>query len=449
MNIVSDRLRLVVGLGETGKSVASYLHEEGMAFMLADTRENPPHLAAIKRRMPEVRIYLGDLPKSVMQMVDEVILSPGLPLSHPIAQLARELDKPIISDIELWRRSVTRPVIAVSGSNGKSTVASLLSLMGEAQGLRVASGGNLGCPVLDLDKQADLYIIEISSFQLDITTNLAADVACLLNITPDHMERYNSFGDYYHSKHKIFNGCGAVVYNRGDKLTRPLELPAASTCFSGGQPDLNEFGIIERQDGIYLAHSHKTLINVNELKIIGQHNYQNILAALSVAKLQDWDLAKCLAAVKDFKGLEHRCQWVAAKNDVVYINDSKATNPEAACASLLSVAAMCRGNIHMILGGSCKNADFSALTAAISKVGDKKQVMSYLIGEEAENLNGVLTNTAHNEMCASLPDAMNKIVAAVKPSDMVLLSPACASFDAYDNFAARGEHFMELVGAIS
>lgn len=445
MNLVSDRLRLVIGLGETGNSVARYLHDQGMAFMLADTRENPPYLAEIKQAMPEVRVYLGECPKSVMQLVDEVILSPGLPLSHPLVRLAQEMDKNIISDIELWRRSISKPLIAVSGSNGKSTVVSLLSMMAESQGLKAASGGNLGYPVLQLDAQADIYIIEISSFQLDITDNLAADVACLLNVTPDHMERYASFRDYYQSKQRIFNQCKAVVYNRNDKLSVPLKMPEKFMGFSGGQPDINEFGIIERQDGTYLAQGHQTLINVKELKLIGQHNYKNILAALAIAKLQNWQLDQCITAIKDFGGLEHRSQLVAEKGEVIYVNDSKATNPAATHSSLLSMIEICSGTVHLILGGSSKNSDFTTLVDTI----DKNKVNSYLIGEEGQVIYDALPASATKEICNDLPTAMQRIISQVQVGDAVLLSPACASFDAYDNFAVRGQHFIELVQSLS
>lgn len=450
MNIVSDRLRLVIGLGETGNSVAKYLHDQGMAFMLADTRENPPYLDEIKAQMPEVKMYLGELPESVVDMVDEVILSPGLSLSHPFVQLAKNKDKNIISDIELWRRSLDKPLIAVSGSNGKSTVVSLLSVMAESQGLKVASGGNLGHPVLDLTADADIYIIEISSFQLDITSNLEADVACLLNVTPDHMERYDNFQDYYQSKQRIFDQCKSVVYNRNDKLSMPLKMPADSVCFSSSQPDINQFGIIERQGGSYLAQGHETLMNVKDIKLIGQHNYQNVLAALAVAKLQNWQLAECLEAIRNFTGLEHRCQWVAEKHGVTYFNDSKATNPAAACASLLSMIDICsgainNGTIHIILGGSSKNSDFSELADVISK----NKVSSYLIGEEGENIYNALPQSVTKTICGDLTKAMQEISTKVEPKDAVLLSPACASFDAYDNFAARGEHFIELVKQIS
>ncbi len=444
MNIASDRLRLIIGMGETGKSVATYLHAQRMAFMLADTRHNPPYLDSIKKSMPEVRMYLGDIPKSAMQMVDEVILSPGLPLSHPLVQMAVEMDKHIISDIELWRRSITKPVIAVSGSNGKSTVVSLLSMMAKSQGLNVASGGNLGRPVLDMDTQVDAYIIEVSSFQLDITSNLAADVACLLNVTPDHMDRYESFRDYYQSKQRIFNDCKAVVYNKNDKLSVPLNMPANTICFSGAQPDINEFGIIERGEGTYLAQGHKTLIDVKELKLLGSHNYQNILAALAVAKLQGWQLDKCLQVIKNFTGLEHRCQWIAEKQGVIYINDSKATNPAAACSSLLSMSEIYKGTIHIILGGSSKNAKFTELVDAI----EKNEVSSYLIGEEGQTIYDALPSSVNKEICKDLPTAIKVISGKAQKGDVVLLSPACASFDSYASFSARGQHFIEEVQLI-
>lgn len=440
MNIVSDRMRLVIGLGDTGWSVAQYLHKHNLSFMLADTRLNPPHLAKLKREMPEIKLFLGELSPGVIGLADEIILSPGISLSHPlVAELAAQ-NKNIISDIQLWRRTIDKPLIAISGSNGKSTVVSLLAHMAKAQAIDAEVGGNLGKPVLAFSSSAQTYIIEISSFQLDITTELNADIACLLNVTPDHMERYDTFMDYYKSKQKIFNGCRAVVYNKQEKLTRPLKLPATNICFSSSQPDINEFGIITRGDKSYLSYGVEALIEVNQLKLIGEHNHKNILAALAVAKLRDWDLETCVKSLSNFTGLPHRCQLVGNIDGVTYINDSKATNPEATSATLQSML-RCFATIHLILGGSSKKANFTKLAQIIAE----HKVNVYLLGEEGERINQVLPQGVNKYLCNEMPAALELIKAQAKSGDMALLSPGCASFDAYDNFATRGDDFIQQV----
>ena len=448
INLTSDYMRLVFGLGDTGWSVAKYLRKRGSAFVLADTRSSPPHLADAQREMAEVEVFLKEIPPSIMKMVDEVVLSPGIDLSHPLVREMRALSKRIIGDVELWRHSVTQPVIAVSGSNGKSTVTSLLAAMAKAQGINAEVGGNLGKPVLSFRDDAELYIVELSSFQLDLTQNLEADVACLLNVTPDHMERYPDFIDYYNSKQRIFNGCKAVVYNKQDKLTRPLKMPLKNICFSASQPDINDMGIISRGDLTYLCEGTKVLLDTREIKIIGRHNHLNVLAALATAKMLGWSLEKCLEGVKSFTGLPHRCQRVGEVNGVIYINDSKATNPDATYNSLSSMIAMRNssgGAIHLILGGSSKEADFSKLLSIACNHG----VRFYLIGEEGKRINSMLGESEDKLMCGDLAAAVESIYAAAQPKDIVLFSPACASFDAYPNFAARGDDFIGLVNSLA
>ena len=439
---------MVFGLGETGWSVARYLHKHEQDFVMVDTRPEPPYLAELKREMPDV-LFVGGISESgcadLLAEVDEVIMSPGLDLVHPVVAFMRERDIPIISDIEFWRRGLAadKAVLAISGSNGKSTVASLIAKMGEAQGLKVELGGNIGKPVLNLADDADIYVIEVSSFQLELTQDLNATVACLLNITPDHMERYANLQEYYEAKQRIFTGCKAAVYNREDKLTRPLRLPQDNSCFSGGQVDIGQFGIISRGAKSFLCQGANTLLDTAELKLQGAHNHRNILAALAVAELNGWELDKSLAVAKDFTGLPHRYQLVHEEEGVRYINDSKATNPDAARASLMAAlndGGGLSGELHLILGGSSKQADFSKLAEDINK---HEKVRTYLIGAEAENLARLLPNK--HKICGDLAVAVSEIRAAAKSGDTVLLAPACASFDQFANFAERGEEFTRLL----
>lgn len=455
MKIASDTKRLVVGLGETGWSVVRFLNSHKMSFAVFDTRKErhgenaPPYLAQINNAMPETEVYVGEISSSLiaeMATIDEIILSPGVSLSSPIVSLAHKLNKPIISDIELWRRSITKPLIAVSGSNGKSTVVSLLNLMARNQNINSALGGNLGQPVLDIDMDADLYIVEVSSYQLDITSNLNADVACLLNVTPDHLERYGSFIDYYQSKQKIFNNCKSLVYNKNDMLTSPMISPVGKIIsFSKNQPDIGEYGVLSRKDGDYIAYGSELLVPIADIGIKGIHNYTNIMACLAIAQIMGWSMKKCLQVVREFKGLPHRCERLNIVKGVVYINDSKATNPDSSCVALQSLANTIKGKVHIIIGGSNKGGNFTNLADSIKHY----KAIAYLIGEEASRLDNCLDSTTSRFYCAGVQDAVKKCAANARSGDMVLLSPACASFDAYQNFVERGIDFAAAVDRVA
>ena len=450
-HIATDKMRLVVGLGQTGWSVVRYLKRCGHPFAVADTRPHPPHGQDLAQSMPEVALTTGAIPLDWVERCDELVLSPGLDPRQEFVRHARHLGKSIIGDLELFRQTVTQPIIAVSGSNAKSTVVALLSHIAQRLGLDAPSGGNLGVPVLDLlNQKADYYILEVSSFQLETVTRLGANPACLLNVTPDHLDRYANFEDYYKAKHRIFDRCRSAVFNRDDKLTRPLFAPRSKTLrFGGGAPDIHDFGLLTKADTLYLAKGGEFLLPTNALRLRGRHNYVNVLAALAVAELAGWSQdapTQILNAVKSFAGLKHRCEWLGRHQGVDYINDSKATNPHATCAALNGLADDYQ-RVHILLGGSSKQADFTQL----ARILDRIQCMVYLIGDEGERIGRCLTPTTARALFAGqdLSAAFQHAVITANAGDLVLLSPACASYDSYRDYVQRGEHFSQLVAALT
>lgn len=446
-HIATDKMRLVVGLGRTGWSVVRYLKRHGHPFAVADTRSDPPHGQDLAQGMPDIALSVGKVPLDWVERCDEMIISPGLDPRLDFVRHARALGKAVVGDLELFRQAVTQPIIAVSGSNAKSTVVALLGHIAKNLGLDAPSGGNLGVPALDLlNQQAACYILEVSSFQLETGTELGADPACLLNVTPDHLDRYTSFEDYYRTKHRIFKGCRSAVFNRDDKLTRPLFAPQGRTLrFGSGAPDIHDLGLLTKGDQLYLAKGSRFLLPTSALRLRGRHNYSNVLAALAVAELAGWsqdDPTAVLRAVQTFRGLEHRCEWIGRHRGVDYINDSKATNPQATCAALNGLAEdyQC---VHVILGGSSKHADFKQLAQVLDRI----QCKVYLIGEEGERIDHDLTPSTTRTLWANhdLSAALRGAAKAARPGDLVLLSPACASYDAYRDYAHRGAHFRQLV----
>lgn len=448
MSLIStDKQRIIVGLGVTGLSVARYLAGRDLPFAVCDTRTNPPGLDKLKRFAPMADLYLGELDAQLLSSADELIVNPGIPLSTPAIQTAIQAGVKVVGDIELFARAVDAPIVAITGSNAKSTVTTLVGLMAEKAGRRVAVGGNIGTPALDLlDSKADLYVLELSSFQLETTEALNAEVATVLNISEDHMDRYADLGAYHLAKHRIFRGARQVVVNRDDALTRPLvadRLPCWS--FGLGKPDLRGFGLIEQDGQKHLAFEFKALMPVSELKIRGAHNQANALAALALGHAVGLPMTAMLEALRDFPGLPHRCQWVGQHAGVDYYDDSKATNVGAALAAIEGFGDTLQGRQVLIAGGDGKGADFSPLCEPISRY--CRAVV--LLGRDADKLEQVLKSHVPLQRVSSLDEAVNAAASLAQPGDAVLLSPACASLDMFANFEERGRLFAAAVGRLA
>ncbi len=445
--IASDHFRIVVGLGKSGMSVVRFLAQQGVSFAVADTRENPPELATLNRDYPQVEVRCGELDVDFLCRADELYVSPGLALATPALQAAAARGVKLSGDIDLFARNAKAPIVAISGSNAKSTVTTLVGEMAAAAGKRVAVGGNLGTPALDLlNDDIELYVMELSSFQLETTNQLGAEVATVLNVSEDHMDRYSGLPAYHLAKHRIFRGAKQVVVNRQDALTRPL-MSEGLPCWTFGlsAPDFKAFGLREENGEKYLAFEFQNLMPVRELKVRGAHNQANALAALALGHAVGLPFDAMLSSLRNFTGLEHRCQWVRELDGVSYYNDSKATNVGAALAAIDGLGADMEGKLVLIAGGDGKGADFSGLRDSVAK--HCRAVV--LMGRDADLIAAAVGDGVPRVRADSLDDAIVQSRELAQSGDAVLLSPACASFDMFKNYEERGQLFARAVEALA
>jgi UDP-N-acetylmuramoylalanine--D-glutamate ligase len=437
-----SKLQVIVGLGITGVSCARYLKQQGIPFAITDSRQQPPLLAAFRQEFPEALISVGKLDEHLLQQAARIILSPGVALREPAiaAQVKRGI--PVVGDIELFTEAVNVPVIGITGTNAKSTVTTLVGLMAEAAGYQVQVGGNLGIPALELlekNPATNLFVLELSSFQLETTYSLRSAVATVLNVTPDHMDRYDSLEEYQQAKLRIYDGCGLAVCNRDDALTDVTS--SQKLTFTLGKPQKNEFGLLTENGLAYLAFEEKKLLPISDIPVKGKHYQANALAALAIGYGFGLPLDVMISVLREFKGLPHRCQFVRTLNDVSWYNDSKGTNVGATQAAIEGLGSDVPGKLILILGGVGKSADFSSLIPAIEKY--VRHVV--LIGEVANELEALLSDVIPCLRADSMQQAIRESANVALANDAVLLSPACASFDMFKNYEHRGQVFTELV----
>ncbi len=432
---------VIVGLGLTGMSCARHLAKQGKSFAVMDTRPAPAHLADFKKVFPNVAVSLGQFDEALLDKATRIILSPGIALQTPAIQKQIALGKPVIGDIELFAQEVNAPVIAITGTNAKSTVTTLVGEMAATSGLKVKVGGNLGVPALDLiSEEAELYVLELSSFQLETLTSLKPAVATVLNITPDHMDRYATFQDYIAAKKRVYQHCRVAVCNRDDVLTDDSDAIKKFT-FTLQQPKENEFGLLHKSNDVYLAHANQALLAVSDLPIAGKHYQANALAALAIGYGYGLSMDAMIKTLKEFKGLPHRCELVRKRNGVCWYNDSKGTNVGATLAAIEGLGGDTKGKLVIIAGGVGKSADFSPLVMSIEKYA--KSVV--LIGEAAPLLASVIGDRVDVQFAKTMEEAVLLSDSIVEAGDSVLLSPACASFDMFKNFEHRGQVFSDAV----
>lgn len=445
--IGTDKRRVVVGMGKTGLSCARYLHSRGLDFSVVDSRDAPPLLAEFRAEFPALVLHTGGFDAELLSRADEIILSPGVPPKDPAISAAVERGASLLGDIELFYHEAQAPIVAITGTNAKSTVTTLVGRMAEAAGLRTACGGNLGTPALDLIAPGiELYVLELSSFQLETVVEFRADVAAMLNLAPDHMDRYATLQEYHRAKQRIFKGARSVVFNRDDAMTRPLVGPATRQfSFGLSEPDLGQFGLLRGADGAeYLAFGAQRLMRVDELAVKGRHNVANSLAAMAVAHAAGIPLEVQCEVLRHYRGLPHRCQHVGAVADIDFFDDSKGTNVAAAVAALRGLGAGRQGKVVLIAGGLAKESDFSPLAEELSRSGRA----AVLIGTAAEQLEDALAGVVPTLRAASMEEAVAMARDAALPGDAVLLSPACASFDMFRNYEERGQVFASAVRAL-
>lgn len=424
---------VIIGLGLTGLSCVDFFLTRGVTPRVVDTRISPPGLD----KLPEqVERYVGGLQEDWLLDADLIVASPGIALATPALCDAAEAGIEIVGDIELFCREAQAPIVAITGSNGKSTVTTLVGDMARAAGWSVGVGGNIGVPALELLKQeCQLYVLELSSFQLETTCSLHAAAATILNVTEDHSNRYPlGLQQYRAAKLRIYENAAVCVVNADDALTMPVR-GADDRCLSFGV-DVGNYHLNRQQGETWLRVNGERVINTREIKLVGQHNYTNALAALALADTVGIPRASALAALTGFTGLAHRFQLVLDRNEVRWINDSKATNVGSTEAALSGLHI--DGTLHLLLGGDGKSADFSPLKPYLQ--GDN--VRLYCFGRDGDLLAALRPDIA--QRTETLAQAMTLIAQQVSPGDVVLLSPACASLDQFRSFEHRGDEFARL-----
>ena len=446
-NAAGQARRVVVGMGQTGLSCARYLAARGLPFAAVDSRDEPPLLARFRAEFPRAELRTGAFDAAFLAAASEVVLSPGVDPAQPAIRAARAAGAVVLGDIELFHREARAPVVAITGTNAKSTVTTLVWLMAQQAGLRVACGGNLGTPALELlAPEVALYVLELSSFQLETVIDFRADVAAILNIAPDHLDRYPDMGAYREAKLRVYRGARCAVFNRDDALTLPRAGDGERRLsFGEGSPQAGDYGLIGRGGAEWLACGDEALIAASELGLRGRHNVLNSLAALAIAGAAGIARAAQIAVLRSYRGLPHRCQFVARIGGVEFYDDSKGTNVAAAVAALRGFAPEGGGRIVLIAGGVAKEHDFAPLADALAHTG--RAVV--LIGSSAALLAGALAGTVPLERAADMDEAVARARALAQPGDTVLLSPACASFDMFRNYEERGDAFARAVRALA
>lgn len=443
--IASSETRVIVGLGATGVSCARHLYQRGSQFCVIDTRSAPPGLDELRAEMPEIAFYAGEYPADVIETASEVIVSPGVAMDHELVQRAVEAGAVVCGDIDLFMREARAPVVGITGSNAKSTVTELVGAMAVRAGKNTGVGGNLGTPALELlADDRDLYVLELSSFQLERAGTLGLSVATVLNVSADHLDRHHTLPAYHRAKHRIFHGCKVAVFNRDDALTTPLvpdDVPQIG--WRMGEPDLQGFGLREIDGEETLCFGFEPVMATAGLAMAGRHNVANALAALALGHAIQLPFEVMVAVLSEFTGLPHRCETVVVHQQVRYVNDSKGTNVGATQAALEGLGG--DRNVVLIAGGQGKGADFRIL---------RKPVMDHcraviLIGEDAPLLQAALADCAPVFDATSMEDAVTLAAAKAAPGDCVLLSPACASFDMFSGYEARGDTFRHAVLALA
>ena len=453
MTDFKDKSVLVLGLGETGISIVRWLAGQGAVLRVADSRDAPPGLDEVSKYVAQERIHCGEFCDALFDSVELIAISPGVPLSEPHVARAAARGIQIVGDIELFARHIGNSrsdiydprVIAITGSNGKTTVTSMVEHMCKAAGKDAVAAGNISPAVLDdvmqrNGNQPDVWVLELSSFQLETTSSLNADAATVLNVSEDHLDRYDGMDGYAAAKQRIFQGGGVQVINRDDARCRNMRIENRnSICFGLNLPEREQdFGIARVGMDVWLMQGSVRLMKASELKVAGLHNVANALAALALCRAIDLPMPALIGALKSFKGLPHRVELVGTLHDIAFYDDSKGTNVGATVAALEGLG--CRA--VLIAGGIGKDQDFSPLKPAVAK--HARAIV--LIGRDAplieSAIDGCQVPVSH---AADMQDAVLKSAALAKPGDAVLLSPACASFDMFRNYAHRAEVFVAEV----
>lgn len=431
---------IVLGLGATGLSVVRYLCLQGVTPLVMDSREQPPGAELLAKEFPDVSLIAGGFDCRYLVQATQIIVSPGIAIDTPEIRAAIDMEIDVIGDVELFARAIKDRdpcVIGITGSNGKSTVTTLVGEMAKAAGLSYAVGGNIGVPVLSLlERDIDLFVLELSSFQLETTHSLNCISATCLNISEDHMDRYSDLEAYRQAKLSIYKQSKRALFNRQDSQTLPND-PMNQNSFGLSMPTHDEWGV---KDGV-IVHGLTELVALKDVALVGSHNHANLIASMALAYHAGIDKAPMIEVAKQFTGLAHRCELVAIQGGVRYVNDSKATNVGATVAALEGLSDH-SGEIILIAGGDGKGADFTALSSAFSRI---SQLIT--LGKDADKIAAQFSGDAVK--VESMEIAVLRAAQLASPGDIVLLSPACASLDMYQSFMARGDDFRHHVNVLN
>ncbi len=447
---VANGVTVVIGLGISGQAICRHLARQGTPFMVADTRAEPPGLLTFKNENPGVEVYCGPLTALDLTNAYEVVVSPGVDPHSPGLEGLLERYNPatgepmLVGEIALFVRAVNAPVAAITGSNAKSTVTTLLGEMARAAGVKAAVGGNLGTPALDLLAEcpdAELYILELSSFQLETTPYLGAKAAAFFNLCEDHLDRHGDIMGYRCAKQRIFLGAQSAIVSADDALTWPEAPVDHVERFTAFAPKGNDWGLAEKDGELMLFHGDAAWLSTEGLAIAGRHNYANALAALAMGKALGFAKAPMCQALAAFKGLPHRSEVIVRMNGVMWVNDSKGTNVGATLAAIQGISASLKGKVILLAGGVGKGADFSPLATPLAKCAKA----ALLFGADAHRLEAALSSSVPVHLVDDLIQAMEVAWEKAEPGDCVLLSPACASLDQFVNYQARGDAFRYWV----
>ena len=432
---------LIVGLGKTGYSVARFLAARSIHFAVTDGQEHPAFLEDFRASFPDAAVFLDGFHATAFDAASHLVVSPGVPLSHPLITNARARGVPVIGDLDLFAAVVEVPVLAVTGSNGKSTVTTLLGLMAEADGRNTRAGGNLGTPMLDLiEPGIECYVLELSSFQLESSHFLEPIVATVLNVSPDHMDRYADLEAYSKAKQRIFHGQGVMVLNKDDPVVASMAMSGRRLLWFGLDSKDVDYEIRERDGVEWLFGCGEWIMPRDSVQLAGRHNVANVLAALAMGDAAGFSRHAMVEAVSHFRGLAHRTEWVADIEGITFINDSKATNVGACLAALNGMDRP----VILIAGGDGKGADFGILREAVVR----KVKALILMGRDASLMKEALGDLVETVMVANLKGAVVAAREKASAGDVVMLAPACASLDQFKDYQERGRVFREEVGKL-
>lgn len=456
MNLANKNV-LVLGLGETGLSAVRWLKRSGASVRVADSRVEAPNASRLHDEFPDVQLITGSFKEETFLNVDLIVCSPGVALSEPVLAQARSRGVPVAGDVELFAQALQNresKVLAITGSNGKTTVTTMVGTMCQAAGMKTIVAGNIGLPVLDAlleveaatqrgEKEPDVYVLELSSFQLETTSTLNATAATVLNVSEDHLDRYAGMPEYAATKARIFQGGGVQVLNRDDMISMAMRQPGRTIATFGldAPQRMGEFGITQLEGESWLVEGNQKLMPVKALPLAGLHNAANALAALALCRAIGLSFAPLMQALREFKGLPHRVEWVVEMNGVSFYDDSKGTNVGATEAALNGMTE----KVVLIAGGEGKGQDFSPLKNAVAN--HARAVV--LIGHDANKIEAAIEGCGVPVVhAASMEEAVRHAVIAAQSGDAVLLSPACASFDMFRNYEHRAQVFVAAVKAM-